>query len=117
MKNIYDLKIYRKRAGCTQTEIAALLNIHRSNYSRKESGKAQFTLNEFTEVIKYLRNHLTNDDEFVSFINSVLGHYSQSTPEEINEYKNKYIEALEEISELNNQIKALQLKIIKLGKT
>ena len=42
------IKEYRKLNGYKQEDIAKLLSVTQSAYSRKESGKRGFTLNEIT---------------------------------------------------------------------
>jgi putative transcriptional regulator len=49
-----NLIIWRKENGVTQQQMAQLLGITQKQYSLKERGKAQFTLDEMFEIAKFV---------------------------------------------------------------
>ena len=51
---------YRKMNGYKQEELAKLLNVTQSAYSRKENGKRGFTINEITMLKNIFK--VTYDD-------------------------------------------------------
>ena len=57
------IKEYRKLNGYKQEDIAKLLSVTQSAYSRKENGKRGFTLNEITilkDIFKVTYDDLLN---------------------------------------------------------
>ena len=50
----------RKRSGYRQEDVAKLLNIKQNTYSRKESGKSRFTIDEITMLTHIFK--VTYDD-------------------------------------------------------
>ena len=48
-----NIKEYRVKSGYTQSEVANVLNIKQSSYSRKELGKRAFTTDEI-KILKEL---------------------------------------------------------------
>lgn len=50
----YNLMIWRKENNITQKQMAQLLGITQKQYSFKERGKAQFTLDEMFEIAKFV---------------------------------------------------------------
>ena len=51
---------YRKLNGYRQEDLAKLLNVTQSAYSRKENGKSRFTINEITMLTHIFK--VTYDD-------------------------------------------------------
>lgn len=49
------LKFYRRKNRITQAEIAKILGIDQSSYSRKEKGDAQFTIAEAKKLSEILK--------------------------------------------------------------
>ena len=50
-----SIKEYRKNKGYTQKEIAQMLEIRQGTYSKKESGKRAFTINEINKLKDILK--------------------------------------------------------------
>ena len=50
-----SIKKYRKNKGYTQREIAQMLEIRQCTYSKKESGKRAFTINEINKLKDILK--------------------------------------------------------------
>lgn len=52
--NLQKLRYERLSRQISQEEVAAALNISRSYYHKKETGKAKMTVEEFGKVIEFL---------------------------------------------------------------
>lgn len=53
-----QLFIARKESRLTQKDMASILGIHRHSYHVKESGKADFTLNEAIKLASHFNRSL-----------------------------------------------------------
>lgn len=51
----------RKIAKLTQGDITEYIKMDRSNYSRKENGKGEFTFNEVLKILDFLSIHLPSN--------------------------------------------------------
>ena len=57
---IIKIREYRKANGYRQSDLAKLLGIKQNTYSRKESGKSRFTIDEITMLTHIFK--VTYDD-------------------------------------------------------
>ena len=64
--NMELLKIKRKEANLTQSDMAQYFNYSRQAYQQKEGSKLNFKLSEIRELKKIL--NLTNDEIYEIFI-------------------------------------------------
>jgi DNA-binding XRE family transcriptional regulator len=55
------IKEARKIAKLTQDDITKYIKMDRSNYSRKETGKGEFTFNEILKILDFLSVHLPSN--------------------------------------------------------
>ncbi len=49
------IKNYRESIGMKQEEFAAIINVSKVNYSKKENGKVKFSLNEAYMISSYFK--------------------------------------------------------------
>ena len=49
------IREYRKASGYKQSDLAKLLSVTQSAYSRKENGKRGFTVSEITKLKKFFK--------------------------------------------------------------
>lgn len=54
-----NVKLYRIKKGINQSEAANHLNINVNSYSKKESGKREFTISEGIKLAKLFKVNLT----------------------------------------------------------
>lgn len=54
MSIIDKIKQIRLKEGKKQTEVCALVNMHQSNYSRVENGKANISISRVEKILDYL---------------------------------------------------------------
>lgn len=54
MSIINQIKQIRLKEGKKQTEVCALVNMHQSNYSRVENGKANISISRVEKILDYL---------------------------------------------------------------
>jgi len=107
-------KLHLKRArlnkGLSQETMADLLGMTQCNYSRRENGKKEITLNEWTKIAKIL--DITLEEIYEPFINNVISnsiHDDQIQIDLKSNYLFKYLESLEkENAFLKKKIKDLE---------
>lgn len=52
------LKVYRTMNGINQEELAKMIDVTLSTYSKKETGKAAFTLEEARKLAEYFNTNI-----------------------------------------------------------
>ena len=102
-----NIKEYRIKSGYTQSEVANVLNIKQSSYSRKELGKRAFTTDEI-KILKELFK-VSIDDEFIRM------NFSSELRDMMSEQEIEYVLSDEEqkqiVSIVNTILDKLQKKI------
>jgi len=86
-----NIKKIREEKGMTQQQIAELIHMHRSNYSKIESGQREISVDALNKIAKYFGMTI---DQIVNFEGSIPTEISiedKNTNEKI-----KLIDALEE---------------------
>jgi len=102
------LKNARLNKGLSQETLADLIGMTQCNYSRRENGKKEITLNEWTKIANVLNVNL--DEIYQPFVNNAISDITNDSQIQI-ELKSKsiYIESLEkENAFLKNKIKDLE---------
>lgn len=66
MKKIRKIKLLRVTHGLTQAEVADILGVHVTTYTKKENGYISFSLSEMN-LLKHFYN-LSNDDVVEVFL-------------------------------------------------
>jgi transcriptional regulator with XRE-family HTH domain len=97
-KNIREL---RKSRGVTQQQIADLINMHRSNYSKVESGQREISISAVNKIAKYFS--ISVDD----LINS-----KDDIPQEISIKNKTSLEKIKLIEELEEEEQNMVFKFI-----
>lgn len=102
MKHIGDtVKKIREEKGLTQQQIADLIHMHRSNYSRIESGERDLSIEALNKIAKFFGMTL---DQLVNF----NGH----VPDEITVEDKSLMEQVKLIQELELEEKNMVFKMI-----
>lgn len=102
------LKNARLNKGLSQETLADLIGMTQCNYSRRENGKKEITLNEWTKIANVLNVNL--DEIYQPFVNNAISDITNDSQIQI-ELKSKsiYIKSLEkENAFLKNKIKDLE---------
>ncbi|MCP4481639.1 MAG: helix-turn-helix transcriptional regulator, partial [bacterium] len=94
MKHIgYIIKPLREKHGMSQKQIADLLNMHASNYSRVESGERDLSINSIKKLADFFNMTV---DQFINL-------NEKSIPEEIFTEDKSVAERIKLISKLDKQ--------------
>jgi transcriptional regulator with XRE-family HTH domain len=102
MKNIGKIiKKIREEKGLTQQQLAELINMHRSNYSKVESGERDLSIEAINKVAKYFGMSI---DQLVNFD----GHL----PNEVTVEDKTLMEQVKLIQELEPEEKNMVFKMI-----
>lgn len=102
MKHIgTTLKTLRKEKGMTQRQIAELVNMHRSNYSKVESGERELSLEAISKIAQYFGLTV---DELINFDNTVL--------QEVSVEDKALVEQIRLMQELEEEERAVIFKMI-----
>lgn len=102
MKHIgKTIKSIREEKGLTQQQIAELVNMHRSNYSKVESGERDLSIDAINKIAKYFNITI---DELVNFDGNL--------PQEINIEDKTIMEKVKLINELEPEEKNMVFKMI-----
>ncbi len=102
MKHIgKTIKSIREEKGLTQQQIAELVNMHRSNYSRVEAGDRDLSLDAVNKIARYFGMTI---DELVNFDGNI--------PDEVTIEDKSLMEQVKLISELEPEEKNMVFKMI-----
>jgi transcriptional regulator with XRE-family HTH domain len=102
MKNIGKIiKQIREEKGLTQQQLAELINMHRSNYSKVESGERDLSIEAINKVAKFFGMTI---DQLVNFD----GHI----PDEVTVEDKTLMEQVKLIQELEPEEKSMVFKMI-----
>ncbi len=102
MKHIgKTIKSIREEKGLTQQQIAELVNMHRSNYSRVEAGDRDLSLDAVNKIAKYFGMTI---DELVNFDGNI--------PDEVTIEDKSLMEQVKLIAELEPEEKNMVFKMI-----
>lgn len=74
--NLQKLRYERLSRQISQEEVAAALNISRSYYHKKETGKAKMTVEEFGKVIEFLG---IPESEIINFFTRIVPERERKT--------------------------------------
>ena len=95
------IKKIRKEKGLTQLQIADLINMYRSNYSKVESGERDLSLEAVNKIAKHFGMTI---DELVNFDGNL--------PDDVNVQDKNVVEQVRLIQELEEEEKAMVFKMI-----
>lgn len=102
MKNIGKIiKQIREEKELTQQQLAELINMHRSNYSKVESGERDLSIEAINKIAKYFGMTI---DQLVNFDGTV--------PEEVTVEDKTVMEQVKLIQELEPEEKTMVFKMI-----
>lgn len=102
MKHIgKTIKAIREEKGLTQQQVAELVTMHRSNYSKVESGDRDLSIDAINKVAKYFGMTI---DELVNFDGKV--------PNEVTVEDKSLMEQVKLIAELEPEEKTMVFKMI-----
>ncbi|MAL12734.1 MAG: transcriptional regulator [Algoriphagus sp.] len=102
MKHIgKTIKSIREEKGLTQQQIAELVNMHRSNYSRVEAGDRDLSLDAVNKIARYFGMTI---DELVNFDGNI--------PDEVTIEDKSLMEQVKLIAELEPEEKNMVFKMI-----
>lgn len=96
-----NIKRLREEKGMTQQQIAGLVNMHRSNYSKVENGQRELSIMALNKIAKYFNITL---DELVN--------YETGAPKEVIIQDANAIEQVKLIQELEPDDKKMIFKMI-----
>ena len=96
-----NIKKLREDRGIKQSEIADLVGMHRSNYSKIENGQIEISLAAVDKIADFFNISI---DELV--------HMGQEIPKEINLEDKTTVEQVKLIQELDQEEKSMVFKII-----
>ena len=96
-----NIKKLREDRGIKQSEIADLVGMHRSNYSKIENGQREISLAAVDKIADFFNISI---DELV--------HMGQEIPKEINLEDKTTVEQVKLIQELDQEEKSMVFKII-----
>lgn len=96
-----NIKELRKSRGISQQQIADLINMHRSNYSKVESGQREISISALTKIAKYFN---VSVDDILNNKNEV--------PEEISVENKTLLEKVKLIEELEEDEQNMVFKFI-----
>ena len=95
------IKGIREEKGLTQRQIAELINMHRSNYSKVESGERELSIDAINKVAKYFQMTI---DELVNFDGKI--------PDEVTVEDKTLAEQVKLIAELEPEEKNMVFKMV-----
>lgn len=95
------IKAIREEKGMTQQQIAELVNMHRSNYSKVESGDRDLSIDAINKVAQYFGMTI---DELVNFDGNI--------PTEVTVEDKSLMEQVKMIAELEPEEKSMVFKMI-----
>ena len=95
------IKLLRKEKGMTQLQIAELVNMHRSNYSKVESGERDLSIEAVNKIARYFGLTI---DELVNFNDNI--------PSEVTIEDKSLLEQVRLIQELDEEEKNVVFKMI-----
>lgn len=95
------IKGIREEKGLTQQQIAELVHMHRSNYSKVESGERELSIEAVNTVAKYFGMTI---DQLVNFDGNI--------PDEVTVEDKSLIEQVKLIAELEQEEKNMVFKMI-----
>ncbi len=96
-----NIKRLREEKGLTQQQVAELVNMHRSNYSKVESGQRELSVKALSKIAKYFGITL---DELVNGEGGL--------PEEVSIEDTNTMEQVKLIQELNEEDRNMVFKMI-----
>ena len=96
-----NIKKIRKEKGMTQQQIAELIHMHRSNYSKIESGQREISVDALNKIAKYFGMTI---DQIVNFDGAV--------PQEITVEDKTLMEQVKLIQELEPEEKNMVFKMV-----
>lgn len=96
-----NIKKIREEKGLTQQQIAALIHMHRSNYSKIESGQREISVDALSTVARYFDMTI---DQIINFENGV--------PKEITIEDKSLMEQVKLIQELETDEKNMVFKMV-----
>jgi transcriptional regulator with XRE-family HTH domain len=95
------IKKIREEKGLTQLQIAELIHMHRSNYSKVESGERDLSIESINKIAKYFGMSI---DELVNFNGNI--------PNEVTTEDKTLMEQVKLIQELEPEEKNMVFKMI-----
>ena len=95
------IKTLREEKGMTQQQIAELVHMHRSNYSKVESGERDLSLEAVNKIAKYFGMAI---DQLVNFNGNI--------PDEVTVEDKSLLEQVKLIQELEPEEKNMVFKIV-----
>lgn len=102
MKNIGKvIKQIREEKGLTQQQLAELINMHRSNYSKVESGERDLSIDAINKIAKFFGMTI---DQLVNFDGAM--------PQEITVEDKTLLEQVKLMQELEPEEKSMVFKMI-----
>lgn len=96
-----NIKRIREEKGMTQQQVAELINMHRSNYSKIESGQREISVDALNKVARYFGMTI---DQIVNFDGAV--------PQEITVEDKTLMEQVKMIQELEPDEKSMVFKMV-----
>ena len=96
-----NIKKIREEKGMTQQQIAELIHMHRSNYSKIESGQREISVDALNKIAKYFGMTI---DQIVNFDGAV--------PQEITVEDKTLMEQVKMIQELEPEEKNMVFKMV-----
>ncbi len=96
-----NIKKIREEKGMTQQQIAELIHMHRSNYSKIESGQREISVDALNKIAKYFGMTI---DQIVNFDGAV--------PQEITVEDKTLMEQVKLIQELEPEEKNMVFKMV-----
>jgi len=96
-----NIKRLREDRGIKQSEIADLIGMHRSNYSKIENGQREISVPALDKIAKYF--NLSLDD---------LVHLADNIPQEVSVGDKTTVEQVKLIQELDQEEKNMVFKMI-----
>ena len=103
MKHIGTIiKQLREKKSMTQTQIAELINMHRSNYSRVENGERDLSIESIKKLAEY----------FSMTIDQLVNFDGENIPKEITVEDKSLTEKIKLISELSKDEQNMVFKMI-----
>lgn len=95
------IKTLREEKGMTQQQVAELIHMHRSNYSKVEKGERDLSLEAVTKIAKYFG--LTIDQ---------LVNFDGNMPDEVTVEDKSLLEQVKLISQLEDEERSMVFKMI-----
>jgi len=96
-----NIKKIREDKGLTQLQIAELIHMHRSNYSKIESGQREISVDALNKIAKYFGMSI---DQIVNFDGAV--------PNEVTIEDKSMMEQVKLIQELDSEEKNMIFKMV-----